>query len=61
MDASLIFPQGVLSAITLIGSVVSVGGSKSCAGCEAGFPLCLVDVTTLSGMRSAPQMLKQKP
>ena len=51
---SYIFPQGVLVTITLIGSVVGVGGSKACAVCEAGL-LCSVALAVLSGPWSALQ------
>ena len=39
VDTSHVFPQSVLATITLIGGVVGVGGSKACAGCEAGLSL----------------------
>ena len=58
MDSSHIFPQGVLAFITLIRGVVGVEGFKACALCEVGLPLCSVAVTTLSGVRSAPQLLE---
>lgn len=43
MNASHIFPQGVLVVFPLIGVVVGFGGFKAFTGCEAGFPLCYVN------------------
>ena len=39
VDASHIFPQGVLAAVTLVRGVAGDGGARACAGCEAGLPL----------------------
>ena len=61
LDATHIFPQGVLVTITLIGGVVAVRGSKGCTRCEAGLPFWSVAVTALSGMWSVPQLLEIKP
>lgn len=60
VDTSHIFPQAVLSTITLIGDVVGVRRAKAHAGCQAGLPLCSVAVTALSLVRSAPQLLERK-
>ena len=37
------------------------GEAKTWAQCEAGVPLCLVAITTLPGVRSAPKLLEHKP
>ena len=57
VDASHIFPQGVLAAVTLVGPVAGDGGAKVCAGCEVGL-LCSLAVTTLSGAGFAPKLLE---
>lgn len=61
MDASFVFPQGVLANIPLIGCVVGVGGYKVCIGCEVGLPLCSVPVAPLSRVWSAPQCWSRSP
>ena len=58
MDASHIFPQGVLVVTPLIGGVLGVVISRACAGCEAGLHLCSVAVTGLLGVGPAPQLLE---
>ena len=45
VDTSCIFPQGVLTTVTLVGGVAGDGGARACARCEAGLPLCSVAVT----------------
>ena len=60
VDASHVFPQGLLATITLIGGVVDAGGARACAGCEAGLPLCSRSVGAMSGVGSAPQLLEGK-
>ena len=60
VDANHVFPQCVLAATTLVGDVVSVGGSKACAGYEVALPLCSMAVVTQLGARSAPRLLEQK-
>ena len=47
-DASHIFPQGVLAAMTLVGGGAGDGGAR--ARCEAGPPLCSVASNTLLGV-----------
>ena len=47
VDASHVFPQSVLAAITLVGGVADDWGARVCAGCKAGLPLCSVAVATL--------------
>ena len=61
MDASHLFPQGVLAAITLLGGGAGDEGVRGGAWCEAGLSLCSVAITTLSGVGSGPKMLKRKP
>ena len=61
VDGSHAFPQGVLTAITLVGCVADDGGARTCAGCEVGLLLCSVVITAMSGAGSAPKLLKQKP
>ena len=61
VDTSHVFPHHVLATTTLVGGVAFDGGARVCAGCEAGFPLCSVAITTLSGAGSAPKLLEWKP
>lgn len=61
MDASHVFPQGVLAAVTSAGGGAGVGEARARARCEAGLLLCLVVVTTLAGVGSGPKLLGQKP
>ena len=58
VDASHVFPQGVLAAVTLVGDGAGGGGARDGAVCEAGRPLCSVVVTALG---SAPKLLEWKP
>ena len=58
MDASHIFPHGVLAIITLIRGVVGVEESNAYAGCVVGLPLCFMAIATLSGVGPAPQLLE---
>lgn len=60
MDASYVFPQSVLAAITLIGG--GTGGQVGRVGgqCEGGFSVCSVAVITQSGVGSHPKLLEQK-
>ena len=60
VDASHVFPQGVLAAIALVGGGAGDGGASAGARCEIGFPLCSVAITALSGTGSAPKLLEQK-
>lgn len=55
-----VFPQGVLVAITLLGSGAGDGGARARTRCESGLLLCLVADTILLGTRSGPKVLKQK-
>lgn len=48
VDTSHIFPQGVLTAITLLGGVA--GDGRASTGCKAGLTLC-------SGAGSDPKLL----
>ena len=61
MEASHIFPQSVLAAITLVGGGAGDGMASAGAGCEAILSLFSVALTTLSGARSGPKLLEQKP
>ena len=36
VDASHVFPQGVLPAVTFVGDGAGDGGARACTGCEAG-------------------------
>ena len=60
MDASHIFPQGVLAAITLIGGGAGAREPRASSGCEAGLPCCSMAITTLLGVGSDPTLLEQK-
>ena len=53
VDASHVFPQGVLAAITLVGCVAGIGVARACSGYEEGVPLCSVAVTALSRLGAA--------
>ena len=43
------------------GSGAGDRGARVGSGCEVGIPLCSVAVTALSGARSDPMLLEQKP
>lgn len=58
VDTSHVFPHHVLATITLVGGVAFDGGARVCAGCEAGFSLYSVAITTLSGAGPAPKLLE---
>ena len=55
MDASHVFPQGVLAMVLLIGDVIGVGVSGACAILRC---ICSVVVTVLSGIATAPHLLE---
>ena len=40
MDANHVFPQCVLTAISLVGGGPAGGGARAGGGCGAGLPLC---------------------
>ena len=40
VDDSHIFPQGRLTAVTLVGDVAGDGEARVCVGCEVGLALC---------------------
>ena len=61
VNTSHSFSQGVLTAITLVGGEAGDGEVGAGASCEAGLLLCSVLITTLSGVRVGPKLLKQKP
>ena len=44
MDASHIFPQGVLATVNSIESVAGVGGSRAYVACEVGLSLCFLSL-----------------
>lgn len=58
VDASHVSPQTVPALIPLVRSVSSVVLCKAYAGYGAEPPLCSMAVTALSGVASAPQLLK---
>ena len=55
----MVFPQGVLAAITLVGGEAGDGGAR--VGCKAALPLWSLAVTTLLGEGSDARLLEQKP
>ena len=55
-----IFPQGVLSAVTLVGGGAGDRGARARSKCEVGLSLCSVAVTTLLGVGSDPKLKQQK-
>ena len=61
MNISHIFPQGVLTAITLLGGWAIERVARTGARSEPGLALCSVAVTTVSGVGSGSKLLKQKP
>ena len=61
VDTRHVFPQGVLPAFILVGGGTGDGGARAGARCEAGLPLCSVDITALSGAGSDPNLLEEKP
>ena len=61
MDASHVFPQGVLAVITLIGDVVGVVVSRACTGYFVGPPLCSIADATLSGWGVLPSCWIRNP
>lgn len=52
VDASQVFPHGVLATVTLMEGVAAARGARDCAGCQPGLPLC-----SLSGVEFAPTLL----
>ena len=58
VNASHIFPEGVLAAIPLAGGRAGEGGARAGARCEPGLPLCSVATTVLSGVRSDCKLLE---
>ena len=50
VNTSPFFPQGVLSATTLVEGGAGDGGARAGARCKAGFPLCSVALATLLEM-----------
>lgn len=61
VDASHVFPQGILAAITLGGSVAGGGRARAYEGFEVGFSLCSVAGIILLGVGSDPYLQEQKP
>ena len=55
------FPQSVLTAITLVGGGTGDGGARAWAKCEAELLLCLLAITTLSGVGLDPKLMEQNP
>ena len=52
-------PQGVRTAITLVGGGAGDRGARARSKCEVGLSLCSVAVTSLSGAGSDPKLLDQ--
>ena len=61
MVARHVFPQGVLAVTALVGGGTEDGGSRAGARFELGLYLYSVAINTLSGVRSVPRLLEQKP
>ena len=57
VDASHVFPQNVLAAITLVSGGA---GDRAGLGCEARILLWSVAITALPGTGSDPMLLQQK-
>lgn len=57
VDASRVFPHGVLATVTLMEGVAAARGARDCAGCEPGLPLCSLSVAAPSGVEFAPTLL----
>ena len=57
-DTCHIFPQGVVTTLTLLGAVAGDGGARAGSRCEAGLPLCSVAITALSWVGSTPKLLE---
>ena len=55
MDACYVFPQSVLTVVTLIVGVISIVVTRTFSECWAGTPFCSMAVTDLSAMGSALQ------
>ena len=60
-DASHVFPQGVLAAITLIGSGSGDKQVRASTGYKAELSLCSGAITTLLRVGSDPKLLQEKP
>ena len=60
VDASYIFPQSVLAAVTLVGGEAGRRVGRAGAECEVGFSPCSVAVTTQLWVGSHPKLLEQK-
>ena len=61
VDASHVFPQGIMATVTLVRGGAGDGGARAVAGCETRLLLCSVAVTGLSSVGSDPKLVKQKP
>ena len=61
VDASHVFPQCLLATITLVGSVVGIGGSKAYAACEVELSLCSIAIAGLLGWGRLPSCLSRSP
>ena len=60
-NTSYAFPQGVLTALTLLGGGAGDEGAGARARCEPGLPLCSVAITVLLGVWVGLKLLEQKP
>lgn len=61
VDARHVFPQGVPAVTALVGGGTEDGGSRAGASFELGVSLYSVAINILSGVRSVPRLLEQKP
>lgn len=60
MDASYVFPQGVLATIILVGGGAGDGRDRAGLSCEVEIVLCSVAVTAISSVGSDPKLLEQE-
>ena len=61
VDASHVFPQGMLATITLVRGGTGDGGARAVDRYETRLLLCSVAITALSGVGSDPKLVEQKP
>lgn len=61
VSKSHIFSQGVLAVVSRVGCGAGDGEAGAGTRCESGLLLCSVANTPLTGARSGPKVLEQKP
>lgn len=61
MNKSCVFPQGMMTVISLIGGGALDGGAGVRTRFEPVCPLCSVIFITLSGVESGLKLLEQEP